>query len=123
MPFSGSLAPDNRWVILARSYHGIFGEHLKKQMNSTWTGCGGLNPRVASGALIIKYICDLSDRETVQQIRENVYMLYFTGYSSFSSAPAFDPSLFVELRTRLGRNVTNLIKYYVSLPQKRNDPT
>ena len=35
--------------------------------------------------MIIKHICDLSDRDTVQQIKENIYMQYFIGYSSFST--------------------------------------
>jgi len=30
-------------------------------------GAGGINPRVAIGAIFIKHICDLSDREVVQQ--------------------------------------------------------
>ena len=30
----------------------------------------------ANGKLIIKYMCDLSDREVVQQIQENIYMQY-----------------------------------------------
>jgi len=45
--------------------------------------------------LIIKHICDLSDRETIQQIQENMYMQYFIGYSGFSDEEPFDPSLFV----------------------------
>jgi hypothetical protein len=51
----------------------------------------------------------LSDRETIQQIRENVYMQYFLGYSSFSNASPFDASLFVELRYRLGMEQINAI--------------
>lgn len=80
-----------------------------KQMRNDGTGASGINPRVALGALIIKHICDLSDRETIEQMRENVYMQYFIGYSSFSPSPAFDPSLFVELRTRLGMEQINAI--------------
>jgi hypothetical protein len=110
MPFSGSLSPDNRWVILSKKLPwDILVNIYKKQMNNFWTGAGGINPRVALGALIIKHICDLSDRETIQQIRENVYMQYFIGYSGFSSEAPFDPSLFVELRSRLGMEQINAI--------------
>jgi transposase, IS5 family len=42
------------------------------------------------------------DRETVQQMLENMYMQYFIGYSSFSDEVPFDPSLFVEIPNRLG---------------------
>jgi hypothetical protein len=110
MPFSGSLSPDNRWVVLAGKipWDALVNIYLK-QMRNDRTGASGINPRVALGSLIIKHICDLSDRETIEQIRENVYMQYFIGYSGFSAAPAFDPSLFVELRTRLGMEQINAI--------------
>lgn len=54
-------------------------------------------------------MCDLSGRETVQQIQENVYMQYFIDYSSFSNEPVFDPSLFVDLRKRYGAEQINEI--------------
>ena len=107
MPFSGSLLPDNRWVVLAGKIP------CQQQMNNDRTGAGGINPRVALGALIIKHICDLSDRETIEQIRENVYMQYFIGYSGFSSMAAFDPSLFVELRTRLEHRIVSIHQPHV----------
>jgi transposase, IS5 family len=52
-------------------------------------------------------MCNLDDRETAAQISENMYMQYFLGYSSFSSRPLFDASLFVEFRHRLGSEVIN----------------
>jgi len=51
----------------------------------------------------------MSDRETVLQIQENMYMQYFIGYSSFSRDIPFDPSLFVEFRKRLGIDEINSI--------------
>jgi hypothetical protein len=54
-------------------------------------------------------MCDLSDRETVLQIQENMYMQYFIGFSSFSEEEPFDPSLFVEFRKRLGAEQINKI--------------
>jgi transposase, IS5 family len=47
---------------------------------------------VALGALIIKEKLGISDRETVEQIRENPYLQYFIGLSSYSNELAFDPS-------------------------------
>lgn len=61
------------------------------------------------GSLIIKYLCNLDDRETVDQISENIYMQYFLGYSSFTNEPPFDASLFVEFRKRLGCENLNAI--------------
>ena len=110
MPFSGSLSADNRWVVLARQLPwDLLVNIYKKQMNNDKTGAGGINPRVVLGALIIKHICDLSDRETIQQIQENVYMQYFIGYSGFSNSAPFDASLFVEIRKRLGMEQINAI--------------
>jgi hypothetical protein len=58
--------------------------------------------------LIIKHLCNLDDRETVDQISENIYMQYFPGYQSFSNELPFDASLFVEFRKRLGMETVNL---------------
>jgi hypothetical protein len=73
------------------------------------TGRPGLSPRIVLGSLIIKYLCHLDDRETVDQISENIYMQYFLGYPSFSNDPPFDASLFVEFRKRLGLESLNAI--------------
>ncbi len=35
-------------------------------------------------------------------LQENIYMQYFVGFEKFKKEPAFDPSLFVHLRKRLG---------------------
>jgi transposase, IS5 family len=109
-PFSQHLSPDNRWVILAQKIPWDTIVHAyQRLMGNSATGAGGINPRVALGAIIIKHTCDLSDRETILQIQENVYMQYFIGYSSFSKEEPFDASLFVELRKRLGADEINSI--------------
>jgi IS5 family transposase len=109
-PFSRHLNPTNRWVILSKK---IPWDELvsvySKQMRNVQTGADGINPRVVLGAVIIKHMCDLSDRETIQQIQENMYMQYFIGYNSFSDEEPFDASLFVEFRKRLGLDQINAI--------------
>ena len=109
-PFSNHLNAANRWVVLARKipWDSLVNVY-QKQLHNSQTGADGINPRVVIGALIIKHICDLSDRETVQQIQENMYMQYFIGFSSFSDEAPFDPSLFVEFRKRLGAEQINAI--------------
>jgi IS5 family transposase len=109
-PFSKHLNPSNRWIILSKKipWDELVGVY-QKQMNNSKTGADGINPRVVIGSLIIKHMCDLSDRETVQQIQENMYMQYFLGFSSFSDAEPFDASLFVEFRKRLGAEQMNAI--------------
>jgi transposase, IS5 family len=109
-PFTKNLNPNNRWVRLSKKIPwDQIANVYRKQLNNSVTGAGGINPRVAIGAIFIKHMCDLSDRETVQQIRENVYMQYFIGYSSFSDDPVFDASLFVDLRKRFGADQINEI--------------
>ncbi|MEJ7685093.1 MAG: IS5 family transposase [Segetibacter sp.] len=109
-PFHKHLNATNRWVVLsAKMPWDELVNVYQKQMNNSKTGADGINPRVVIGALIIKHMCDLSDRETVQQIQENMYMQYFLGFSSFSDEEPFDASLFVEFRKRLGTEQINAI--------------
>ena len=56
---------------------------------------------MALGALIIKEKLGTSDRETVEQIKENPYLQYFIGLESYSSEPPFDPSMMVHFRQRI----------------------
>lgn len=102
-PFYEQLDPNNRWVILSKviPWDALVCRYQRKNTQKA-TGRPSLNPRVAIGAVIIKHLCALDDRETVAQITENMYMQYFLGYSSYSKEPPFDPSLFVEIRKRMG---------------------
>ena len=52
--------------------------------------------------MIIKHKLCLSDEETIEQIRENPYLQYFVGFQAFHKEQAFAPSLFVEIRRRMG---------------------
>lgn len=109
-PFEQNLNPRNRWVVLARliPWDDICSLYLKN-IGPSSTGRPALSPRVVIGSMIIKHLCNLDDRETVDQISENIYMQYFLGYQTFSSEPPFDASLFVEFRKRLGMENINLI--------------
>ena len=102
-PFSQKLNPSNRWVQLAGQipWDNIVNIYTR-QLNNQTTGASNVNGRVIIGSLMIKHLCNLSDEETILQIQENMYMQYFLGYSSFSSEPPFDSSLFVSIRKRLG---------------------
>jgi hypothetical protein len=65
--------------------------------------------RLALGALIIKEKLGISDRETVEQTRENPYLQYFIGQSSYSNEAPFDPSLLVHFRQRISVDIVNKI--------------
>lgn len=127
-PFTKNLDPTNRWVKLSKQIPwDKIANVYQRQLNNSITGAGGINPRVAIGSIFIKHIFDLSDRETVQQIQENVYLQYFIGYSSFSFEPVFDSSLFVDLRKRFGAAQINEINEVImglapeELKQKTKD--
>ena len=61
--------------------------------------------RTALGALIIKEKLGISDRETVEQIKENPYLQYFIGKETYSNKPPFDPSMMVHFRQRISANL------------------
>jgi transposase, IS5 family len=65
--------------------------------------------RMALGALIIKEKLLISDRETVEQIRENPYLQYLIGQLSYSNELPFDPSLLVHFRQRISWNLINKV--------------
>jgi len=127
-PFDQHLDKKNRWVKLAQliPWDSIVNIYLSKLKNKK-LGADSINPRVALGALIIKHLHDFSDRETVLQIQENVYMQYFIGFSSFSTQAPFDASLFVEFRNRLGLEEINKINekivkiYHQSMEESSED--
>jgi len=45
----------------------------------------------------------------VEQIRENPYLQYFIGQSSYSNEAPFDPSLLVHFRQRISVDIVNKI--------------
>jgi hypothetical protein len=65
--------------------------------------------RMALGALIIKEKLGISVRETVEQSRENPYLQYFIGQSSYSNELPFDPSLLVHFRQKISPNLINKV--------------
>ena len=60
-------------------------------------------------ALIIKEKLETSDRETVEQIKENPYLQYFLGFSAYSNKPQFEASMLVHFRERIPRELINKV--------------
>ena len=101
-PFQTSLDSNNRWVKmsecipwddLAEAYH--------TSLSST-QGRPAKEARLMIGAVIIKHKKGLSDRETVAEIQESPYLQFFVGLPGFQMEAPFAPSLFVEVRKRMG---------------------
>ena len=120
-PFNNSLSPDNRWVKLSEVVDwDKFAISYIKMMNAGF-GRPGISPRIVLGALIIKHKENLDDRGTIYSIQENPYMQYFLGLKGFTTKPVFDPSLFVEIRKRIGSEIFDqlTIQLIQSLEPKR----
>jgi transposase, IS5 family len=101
-PFEQSLLPTNRWVLLSSALPWDDLAQVYHRQMSIGMGRGSVNTRLVIGVLIIKHILKLDDREVLATLQENVYLQYFVGYSSFQTKIAFDPSLLVTLRKRMG---------------------
>lgn len=109
MPFSGQLSPDNRWVIMAElipwgEFETEYAEKFSEKM-----GAPAKPFRMALGALIIKEKLRTSDRETIEQIRENPYLQYFIGMSNYSNEAPFEASMMVYFRERIKSNFVKKI--------------
>jgi len=109
LPFAGRLVESNRWVQLAQLIPWSEFEEEYAQNFETETGPPAKSFRLALAALIIKEKLGVSDRETVEQIRENPYLQYFIGQSSYSNEMPFDPSLLVHFRQRISAELVNQV--------------
>lgn len=109
LPFSGKLSLDNRWVIMAElipwsEFESEYADKFSQKM-----GAPAKSFRMALGALIIKEKLGISDRETVEQIKENPYLQYFLGMSSYSNKAPFEASMMVYFRERINMDYVKKI--------------
>ncbi len=109
MPFSGKLSSDNRWVIMAELIPWAEFEEEYAEKFSEKMGAPAKPFRMALGALIIKEKLGISDRETVEQIKENPYLQYFIGMSDYSNEAPFEPSMMVHFRERINMDFVKKI--------------
>ena len=109
LPFEGKLSPENRWVIIAELIPWDEFEEEYGKIFSQTTGAPAKPFRMALGALIIKEKLGTSDRETLEQIKENPYLQYFIGLSSYSNEEPFEPSMMVHFRQRIDPRIINKI--------------
>jgi IS5 family transposase len=102
-PFQTALDENNRWVKMSRCIPWDELAEVYYQGLSATQGRPTKDARLVIGAVIIKHKLCLSDRETVAQIQENPYLQYFVGLSGYQMKAPFVPSLFVEIRKRMGQ--------------------
>jgi hypothetical protein len=104
-PFQTALDENNRWVKLSQCIPWDALAEGYYQGLSLTQGRPTKDARLVIGAVIIKHKLCLSDEETVAQIQENPYLQYFVGLTGYQMAAPFAPSLFVEIRKRMGQGV------------------
>ena len=123
-PFDQELSPSNRWVKLAKlipwdDLASVYARRLRSD-----SGRGSIDIRMVIGALIVKHKLGLDDRGTVAMISENIYLQYFCGLSSFQTKEPFHPTVFVDIRKRIGAREfdawnTQIIEKVDALKSKR----
>jgi IS5 family transposase len=101
IPFGGKLRSANRWVILSQQipWDQIDSEYADLFEGSN-VGCPAKSSRIALGALIIKERMQTTDRETVEQVRENPYLQYFLGFAGYIDKEPFHHTSMVHFRKR-----------------------
>ena len=104
-PVGLHMNPENRWVKKAATipWHEI--EEKYAELFPSKTGMPAKPLQTALGSLIIQKQYDYSDRELVEQIRENPYYQYFIGLPGYTDEAPFVPSLLVDFRKRLTKDV------------------
>lgn len=78
-PFEANLDKNNRWVKLAQllPWDDMAKVYYSKMCKDN--GAPSVDARIVIGAMIIKHKQKLTDRETIEYIRENPYVQYFWG--------------------------------------------
>lgn len=114
-PFGGALEQENRWVKLAAAMDWValerqYATHFAKR------GAQALPVRMAFGSLVIRAALGLSDRQTVELIRENPYLQYFIGLPEFTREAPFSAHSMAAFRKRISqRQVTLAVRRFKKL--------
>ncbi|WP_204102146.1 MULTISPECIES: transposase, partial [Spirulina sp. CCY15215] len=101
----GKLCEENRWVIMSKLIPWAEFEEEYAKNFSEEMGAPAKPFRMALGALIIKEKLGISDREVVEQIKENPYLQYFIGQECYSNEAPFEASMMVHFRQRIDINL------------------
>lgn len=100
-PMGLKLSPENRWVKKAETIPWEAIEDRYAKLFPSKTGMPAKPLRMALGSLLIQKQLGCSDRELIEELKENPYMQYFVGLPGFQQNAPFVPSLLVEFRKRL----------------------
>ena len=123
-PAGMQMDPENRWVKKAASIPWYDIEIKYAALFPSETGMPAKPLQTALGSLMIQKKYDYSDRELVEQIKENAYYQYFIGLPGYSYEAPFAPSLLVEFRKRLTDDILediNEMMIQFNLPENNED--
>lgn len=102
LPFGGRLNSENRWVQLSSLVPwDKFENKYAEQFSEAGIGAPAKSFRIALGSLLIKEKLNITDEETIEQIRENPYLQYFIGMEGYRDEIPFDSSMMVHFRKRI----------------------
>ena len=121
-PIGLKMNPENRWVKKSET---IPWDEIEERYSSLFpsrTGMPAKPLQTALGALLIQKQYDYSDRELVEQIRENPYYQYFIGLPGYQDRAPFAPSLLVEFRKRLTDEILIEINEMIAEYNSPDDP-
>lgn len=121
-PAGLKMDPENRWVKKAATIPWDAIEEKYAELFPSDTGMPAKPLRMALGSLMIQKQYGYSDRELLEQIRENPYYQYFIGLPGFQSHQPFVPSLLVEFRKRLNDGVMIEINEMIIAYNTPEDP-
>ena len=124
IPVGFHLDENNRWVILSNlipwdEFENEYASFFDEKM-----GAPAKSFQLALGSLLIQQILNLSDRETVAQIKENPYLQYFLGLNSYDYKAPFDSSMLVHFRKRIKPEIINkinrqIVKQTLDTPEEK----
>ena len=104
-PLGMEMNSENRWVKKAAMIPWDEIENRYADLFPSKVGMPAKPLQTALGSLLIQKEYGYSDRELVEQIKENPYYQYFIGLPGYEYKAPFVPSLLVEFRKRLDENI------------------
>lgn len=122
-PLGMEMNPENRWVKKAAMIPWDEIEDRYAELFPSEVGMPAKPLQTALGSLLIQKEYGYSDRELVEQIKENPYYQYFIGLPGYEYKAPFVPSLLVEFRKRLDENVLTEINEMIAAYNDPDDPS
>lgn len=113
MPQNIVIDPRNRWVQKANVIPWDTLEQEYQQLFSSNKGKIAKPFRLLYGALIIKQTYQFSDKELIEQIKENPYFQYFIGLHSYQYQAPFLASTLSHFRHRISPHLLEMVQTFI----------